>query len=74
MKHITFNKTFTVDNKTEDWKLMMEHISNYYGKKLYWLPFKFNRYDIQREFHKLEKEGDRNFTHLMNNLTQPNNK
>lgn len=60
----------TTKANSERWKMIIEEVSKYYGKPLYWLPFKFSISIIEFEFLKLEKEKDKNFTHLMQRLNE----
>jgi len=57
-----------VIDKREEHVLVCEELSKYYGKSLYWLPHKFSIKRIKEEFLRLEKCGDREFSHLMQRL------
>jgi len=70
-KQIQKSDRFVIDD-TEPWKLVCDELKEYYGKSLYWLPFKFSIHDIKREFLYLKKEGDTEFNHLMNRLYREN--
>jgi len=56
--------SFTVD-KREEYKLIAEELSEYYGKKLYWIPFKYDVRKIKSAFLELKKAGDPELKHLL---------
>jgi len=47
---------------------LCDEMKEWYGKSLYWLPYKFRIQDITDAFYFLKKDGDRNFSHLMQKL------
>jgi len=61
-----------VIDKREEHVLVCEELSKYYGKSLYWLPYKFPIQRIKEEFLRLEKDGDHDFSHLMQQLQSHN--
>ena len=69
MGNISFgNKQFEVSKKHEEHILVCEEMSAYYGQKLYWLPYKFPIQRVKDVYLEQKKNGDRNFTHLMQKL------
>lgn len=68
MKTISFNKTFTVEKKVEWWKEAGKEMTAFFGKNCYWIFWKFKRENIERAWHIANKEGDREWTHFLNNL------
>ena len=48
--------------------LVCDELKEYYGKPLYWLPHKFDINKIKTAFLEVKKDGDRDFSHLMQKL------
>jgi hypothetical protein len=58
-------RTFTIEKKHTD--PFGEAMTAFFGKNCYWLK-KFNRARVERAFDIAQKNNDKNFGHLMQNI------
>lgn len=54
----------------EWWQIAGKEMTKFYNKKCYFLFWKYSRDSIDRAFQIAKKDNDREFTHLMKNLTK----
>ena len=68
MKQITFKPIEKVAKEDEWWKVAGKEMSTFFGKPCYWIFWKHSRERINRAWSIATKEGDRDFTHFLNNI------
>lgn len=69
MEKLTFNRQFVVEKKPEEWwQIAGKAMTKFYDKNCYWVFWKHKRIDIERAWAIAQNEGDKDFTHLLNNI------
>lgn len=69
MKKLQLNRTFTVQEKKEEWwQLAGKEMTAFFGRNCYWIFWKYPRIKIERAWHLATKENDKDWTHFLHNM------